>query len=434
MKRFFKKIIYSVLLWEARVILWKYKPKIVSITGSVGKTSTKDAVFAVLSRHVYVRKSDKNYNTPVGLGLTVVGCPNGLNNFVIWFKNLVKGLGLILLPSKYPKWLVLEVGIGKPGDMVATAGWFKSDVVIMTAIGDTPVHVEFFDSRAHLVQEKADLINTLKPSGILILNKDDDTILAMQKHTKNKFVTYGFSTGADVLAGDLNINYKKSGEPKGLVFRIETDGNSLPVSMAGVFGKNHTYAAIAALAFGYAIKLNLVEAIDALKNYEPSPGRMKLIEGIKGSLIIDDTYNAAPMATKAALDTLAEINGSDIKRRKIAVLGDMLELGRHTQEEHEKVGKLAKKSADILVVVGPRANYIKEGALAARMAKGKVYEFSNSSEAGDFLQEFIESGDVVLIKGSQGIRMERTVEKVIAEHVDPRKTLVRQEPEWLAKK
>ena len=138
MKNIFKKLITYILRIEAKLVLWKYHPKIVAITGSVGKTSTKDAVFAVISGISYVRKSEKSFNSEIGLPLTILGVPNGWNNPVIWFKNIVTGLKLIFLRNKYPKWLVLEVGIGHPGDMKKTAAWLRTDAVIMTAIGETP--------------------------------------------------------------------------------------------------------------------------------------------------------------------------------------------------------------------------------------------------------------------------------------------------------
>src|SRR5258708_612279 len=162
MKDILKRIISYILRIESQMVLWKYKPKVVSITGSVGKTSTKDAVYAVISKISYVRKSEKSYNSEIGLPLTILGIPNGWNNPVIWLENILRGFWLFIWPHKYPEWLVLEVGVGKPGDMKRTASWLKSDVVIITAIGENPVHIEFFESRKHLMEEKSSLIKTFK--------------------------------------------------------------------------------------------------------------------------------------------------------------------------------------------------------------------------------------------------------------------------------
>lgn len=431
MKTTFKNIIVNILRIESKLVLRKYKPKVIAITGSVGKTSTKDALYAVLSEVTYVRKSEKSFNSEIGLPLTILGCPNGWNNPLIWFKNFLKGLWLIIWPHPYPQWLILEVGIGKAGDMKKTASWLKTDVVLVTAIGETPVHIEFFDSRKHLIEEKSKLIDTLKKDGILILNRDDDSVYEMKNKTKNITLTYGFNSEADVLGNGNNIFYNDAEEPKGIIYRIESGGSSLPVSIEGVLGKNHIYASLAALAVAHGLKFNMVKAIDSLKNYEIPPGRMCLLNGINSTLIIDDSYNSSPFACESALATLKEVKN---KGRKIAVLGDMLELGRHTKEAHENIGKIVKEKADVLITVGPRAESIFEGALEAGMKQDNLFKFMTSIDAGDFLQDFIQPEDLILIKGSQGIRMERTIEKILLDQEHKDKLLVRQDKEWKEKK
>ncbi|MEK7569805.1 MAG: UDP-N-acetylmuramoyl-tripeptide--D-alanyl-D-alanine ligase [Patescibacteria group bacterium] len=419
LNKFFRRIIFYLLALESRLVIWKYKPKIVAITGSVGKTSTKDAVYRVLSGEYYVRKSEKSYNSEIGLPLTVLGLPNGWNDISIWLSNFLKGLRLILFPSKYPTWLVLEVGTGKPGDIKRTAGWLRADAVVVTAIGETPVHVEFFPSKQHLVEEKSELVKTLKPDGVLLLNADDADVLGMKEKTKGRVFTYGWGP-ADIVASGESIHYDSVGIPDGLVFRVDANGKSLPVEVDGVFGKNHISAALAALGLATALKLNLLEAVERLKNYEFAPGRMRSLPGAGGSLIIDDTYNSSPLASYAALGTLGEIKIDKTSGRKIAVLADMLELGKHTEEAHKNVGEVARERADVVISVGPRSKAI-----------GAEHHFSNSREAGEFLKTFIKKGDIVLVKGSQSMRMERVVEAILDPTVDKLTHLVRQEPEWL---
>jgi UDP-N-acetylmuramoyl-tripeptide--D-alanyl-D-alanine ligase len=326
---------------------------------------------------------------------------------------------------------VLEVGIGHPGDMRKTASWLKTDAVIMTAIGETPVHIEFFNSRKHLVEEKMELIKTLKKDGIFVLNADDETVLDMKSKTKNRIVTYGFNPESDIVGTGDTIYYDDKGEPQGIIFRVDEGGNSLPVVIEGVFGRNHVYAALATLALSSGLKLNMINSINMLKNYEIPPGRMRLLMGIDNSTIIDDTYNSSPFACEAGLKTLQQIK---LKGRKIAVLGDMLELGKHTKEAHENIGKVAKEYSDLLIVVGPRSQAIKSGALNAGMIPENIFEFSNSVEAGEFLKTIIKDDDVVFIKGSQGMRMERTVELVLKDKENKSKLLVRQDKEWIEKK
>ena len=431
MKTTFKKIVTYILRIESRLVLWKYKPKIVAITGSVGKTSTKDAVYAVISGISYVRKSEKSYNSEIGLPLTILGCPNGWNNPYIWFLNILKGFWLFIWPHKYPRWLVLEVGIGKPGDMRYTASWLKTDAVIITSIGSTPSHIEFFDSYKHLVEEKSGLIRTLKKDGILILNNDDETVSEMKVKTKNRVMTFGFKEGSNIKGLSDNILYNDKGVPEGLTFRIDETWNSLPVVVEGVFGRNHIYASLGALTLSSGLKFNMLAAINSLKNYSIPPGRMRLLKGINDSFIIDDTYNSSPFACESALKTLGEIKTAS---KRIAVLGDMLELGHHTEEAHKNIGKIAKENTNVLIIVGPRAKKIKEGAIEVGMNKDDIFEFLNSNEAGEFLKTFIQKNNFILIKGSQGMRMEHAVEAILKDKENKFQLLVRQDEEWLKKK
>ena len=435
MRHTVKIILSNILRAESKMVLAKYKPKVVAITGSVGKTSTKDAVYAVLSKVAYVRKSEKSYNSELGLPLTVLGVPNGWNDPVIWVKNILKGFWLIVWPHKYPKWLVLEVGVGKPGDMRTTASWLSTDVVIVTSIDKIPAHIEFFDSREHLIEEKSGLIKTLKKNGLLVLNRDDEAVYGMKSKTKSRIVTFGTSPESDVMGRDFNIYYNEAGLPRGITFRVEEGGSSLPVFIEGLFGQNHVYASLATLALASGLKLNALASIDALKAYDFPPGRMRLLDGINSSLIIDDTYNSSPTACGSALKTLGQIeSGPKAKYRKIAVLGDMLELGKHTKEAHENIGALVKEHVDILVTVGPRAESFRHGALEAGMKEKSIVQFVNSVEAGEFLRDFVEPNDIVLVKGSQGMRMERAVGEILLDQKNKRDLLVRQDLEWLAKK
>lgn len=426
MKDFLKKIIIYILQIESRLVLYKYKPKVIAITGSVGKTSTKDAVYAVLSAFSTVRKSEKSFNSEIGLPLTILGVSNAWSNPIGWFKNILSGLSLIIRKNPYPEWLVLEVGVGKPGDMHRTASWLKADAVIITAIGETPSHIEFFASRKHVIEEKSQLIKTLKRTGILILNADDEDVLAMKSKTKQRLVTYGFKEGADIVGSGDSVLYSASGVPEGIIYRIDEEGKSFPVVIEGVFGRNHVYASLAALALASGLKLNMLTAVNSLKNYDVPPGRMRLLDGINDSLIIDDTYNSSPLASESALRTLGSMQAG----RKIAILGDMLELGRHTIEAHKNIGMIVKDNADILIIVGPRATSIKEGAIEMGMKEKNIFEFFNSEQAGEFVKDFITKGDIVLVKGSQGMRMERVTEAILLDQENKAKLLVRQDEEW----
>ncbi len=429
MKKTFKNIIVQIITWEAKLVLLRYKPKIVAITGSVGKTSTKDAVYTVLSHFYKVRKSDKSFNSEIGLPLTILGCKNGWSNPVVWLENIVRGLILICLKREYPEYLVLEVGAGKPGDIKSVAPWLRPDVVVLTRFPDVPVHVEFFKGTDHIIEEKIALAEGLKENGILVLNHDDKAVLSVHHKVKRKTVSYGFSEHATYRASYPQIathNSNGISVPYGMNFKLEYSGNTFPVNMAHIVGESHIYSGLAAIAVAGELGCDMLKATAALTDYETPRSRLAIIEGMNNSIIIDDTYNASPVAMEAAITLLQSISA----KRKIAVLGDMLELGKMTEEAHRKTGVQVASVADMLVLVGPRADFIKEAALEAGFPLKELYKFDSSITAGKFLEGVIEKGDVILLKGSQGVRLERAVKAIMAHPEDAKHFLCRQEKEW----
>ncbi|MFZ2831843.1 MAG: UDP-N-acetylmuramoyl-tripeptide--D-alanyl-D-alanine ligase [Minisyncoccia bacterium] len=425
-KTFIRHLITALLETEARLVIKKYHPKIIAVTGSVGKTSTKDAIFAVVGDSLIARKSMKSFNSEIGLPLTILECENGWSNPLIWIKNILKGLLLVLTRVHFPKWLVLEVGAGKPGDIVRATKIITPDIVVVTRFGEVPVHVEYFKSPEELFQEKANLVKALRPTGALVVNADDARVLALKEKTTAVLLTYGLQEGVMFRATNIHIAYE-GGAPVGTTFKLEYDGGVFPVVMHGVLGVQPVYSALAAIATGAYLKLNIIDSISKLALHESPPGRMRVIPGIKGATIIDDTYNASPVAAEAAVAALKTIK---TKGRRIAVLGDMLELGKFTIEEHKKLGAQAGKFADCLFAVGPRAKYIVEGALASDMSEKNIIEFEDAPQAGKFIEGILLPGDVVLVKGSQGVRMERVVEEIMVEPEKAGALLVRQEEEW----
>jgi UDP-N-acetylmuramoyl-tripeptide--D-alanyl-D-alanine ligase len=427
MKRVFKKIIVSTITWQARVVLLRYKPKIIAITGSVGKTSTKDAIFTVLSAFKAVRKSEKSYNSEIGLPLTILGIPNGWNNVLVWLENIVKGFYLILWKRPYPEYLILEVGAGKPGDIRSVSKWLKPDIVVITRFPDKPVHVEFFGSSEKIIEEKSTLAYAIRPTGVLILNHDDEKVYELHRKATCKTVSYGFHENATYHATYPTLmSNSLTGVPLGINFKLEYTGNTFPVYLPHVIGMHYVGSALAALACAHEAGCDLLSSIERVGAYVTPPGRLSLIEGIRNSILIDDTYNASPVATEAAIEVLKEVNG----KRKIAVLGDMLELGKFTEEAHRAIGERVGNVADILVVVGPRAKTIAHGALEKGFSEKKIQSFDTAADAAKFLQEVIKEGDVVLLKGSQSIRLERAVEAIMAHPEEKGKLLARQDKEW----
>jgi UDP-N-acetylmuramoyl-tripeptide--D-alanyl-D-alanine ligase len=431
MKEILKKIIAKLLELEARAIIKKYKPKIIAVTGSVGKTSTKDAIYSVISKSFYTRKSEKSFNSDIGVPLTVLGCNNAWSNPLMWLKNIIHGLSYILITKPYPEWLVLEVGADRPGDIKKITKWLKPDVVVMTKFADVPVHIEYFKSKEEVVAEKGNLVSALKHDGILIVNADDPDASSFKFKTTNKVITFGMLGDADVRATNYSVyQTEETNEPFGVYFKVETAGNCLPVKIIGTLGVNNIYCSLAALSVGINLGLNMVESTENLSKHIAPRGRMSLIKGIKRTTIIDDTYNSSPVALKSALNTLRELKTT---KRRIAVLGDMMELGKHSAEEHKNAGTIAAISCDILVTVGLRARALAESAIDSGLDEDSVLQFDDSVEAGEYVQNIIKEGDIILIKGSQSIRMERVVKEIMAQPELAKDLLVRQEDEWLAR-
>jgi len=430
-KNFLRQIIAWLLRQEAKLVLRKYRPKIVGITGSVGKTGAKEAVAQVLGARFRVRKSQKSFNHELGIPLTILGGQNAWWNPLGWARNLLEGLSLIIFRADYPEWLVLEVGVERPGDITRLLKWLKFEVAVLTRLPEIPVHVEFFQSPEELTREKLLLAQGVGATGVAVLNQDDEKIMAAAREWRaGQTLTYGWDEAATVRASGEQIMYQTVGterQPDGLAFRVDYGGSMVPFRIRGLLARHQLYGVLAAVAVGLSQGLNLLEIAESLSEFETPPGRFKLLAGIKQSLLVDDSYNSSPAALEAALETLAQI---ETPGRKICVLGDMMELGQHTVAAHRLAGSQAAQACHLLVTVGVRAKLMVEAAERRRLGKRKVFSFLTADEAKLKVQELIEPGDVILVKGSQSVRLERLVEEIMAEPERAGELLVRQEPEW----
>ncbi|MEX0917692.1 MAG: UDP-N-acetylmuramoyl-tripeptide--D-alanyl-D-alanine ligase [Candidatus Paceibacterota bacterium] len=426
MKSLLKGAIVSILTFEARLLLRRTKPTIIAITGSVGKTTTKDAIYAVLKDRRSARKSEKSYNSELGVPLTILGLENAWSNPFQWVKNIFDGLLVALMPHEYPEVLVLEMGVDRPGDMQRFTRWIKPDIVVLTRLPDVPVHVEYFDSPEAVTEEKLTLVQALKPDGVLVYNNDDEQIRKFVEGVTYKTIGYSRYSPTDFAATQDVVRYE-DGSPVGLSFTLSHKHEAVTVELDGCIGVQHTYCAAAAASVGSLFGLSIEDVVAALKGYVPPPGRMRLLPGIKETLVIDDSYNSSPVAMERALLTLKEIRGA---KRRIAVLGDMLELGRFSSEAHQEAGKQVANTAQILVTVGIRSRVIADSALHHGMNKESVFQYDDAQTAVRELSGILADGDVVLVKGSQSIRLERVVEGIMAEPKRASELLVRQSRAW----
>jgi UDP-N-acetylmuramoyl-tripeptide--D-alanyl-D-alanine ligase len=428
LKAIAKKVVVYLLTVEARILLARFKPKIVAVTGSVGKTSTKDALFSVLSGTYKARKSDKSFNSEIGVPLTVLGLKNPWNNPLEWVKALYEGMVHALFLKEYPEWLVLEVGADHPGDIGRVVRWIHPDVAVLTAVPDVPVHVEFFPSTEAVLKEKCKLINAVKKDGAVIIDGDCVQTAAIAAKQKGTCRTFGFTDGVSVRVVDAAIVYDDNNMPEGMEYTIATKTAEYHTDIDSMLGAHLALPIAAAVALAEHVHIDVKLVEERLSTHETPQGRMRLLKGEQGTILIDDTYNASPYAAKAALAALRDL---EVKGKRIAILGDMSELGKHAGEAHADVGTFAAPIVQELVTIGARARGIAEAAQEAGLAAAHVHAFSQGEWDAVVarVRTVIAPGDAILIKGSQSTRLEKVAVQLLGDLTEALK-LVRQEDEW----
>ena len=422
-----KNLVTKILTWASKRVLAKHKPIIIAVTGSVGKTSTRDAIALVLGTKFRVRVPKKNLNTEIGVPLVILDLDKPTSAWG-WLALMFKAIGQATASDQsYPTHLVLEFGADRPGDIKHLCELAPPSVGVVTAI--THVHVANYPSLEAMIAEKAELIKCLPADGLAILNADDERTLAMRQLSKALVVTYGSNDQAEVAVVDYVLN-----APRGIRFAAadrRTEEMPTQVELAGTLGAHQALVCAAAIAVGKHFGVSAAQAAKVLSaQYSPPAGRLKPLAGIKQTLLLDDSYNAAPASMNAALEVLKACQPTDVGRR-VAALGEMAELGPHTEEQHRQLGwRAAEAGVDLLVLVGEKSRDTARGALEAGMKDDQIVLVKNAEEAGSYLDKEIKSGDVVLIKGSQSSRMEKTVRDLLADPTKASELLVRQEPEW----
>lgn len=421
------RFLEKVLRLTALSVLKRYKPIIVGVTGSVGKSSTKEAIALALSVKFYVRKNEENYNNEIGIPLTIIGAKSGKRSVIGWLRVLVKWISLLLLPSKYPEVLVLELGIDRPGDMAYLLSFLPVRVGVMTNVSSS--HLEFFDTVGQIAREKGLLIARLPEDGTAVLCADDERVMRFASKTKAKVITFGLTEAASVRAEHLSFS-EDDERPDDCGFKLHFDGKTLPVRLPHVVAEHHVQAVLAGLAVGMAFKVNPVEMAAAVREFRSLPGRMRALEGIKRSRIIDDTYNASPISLLAALKTLQSFTSG----RKVVVLGDMLELGVESDESHEKVAQWIREyGVEEVILVGKRMLLAAEALEQSGFPKERMFWFDNPMDAAEKAYEIVREGDTILVKGSQGMRMEKVSEVLLAHPEKASELLCRQSSDWKRK-
>ena len=333
------------------------KPKVIIVTGS-GRSCAREAIFQVLNQHFKVGDEILLFETDL----------KDKKEFEFFVKK-----------SSLP-------------------------ILVVTHIGDIPFDKDFFAGEKEETIEIRKLAKISPPYGHLILNFDDETVREIKDETNLKELTFGFQEGADFQATDVKLN-------SGTNFKVNYRGNIVPIWLEKLFGKEQIYSALAAIAVGTIFGLNLVEISQSLKSYYSLPGKMRLIEGIKSSWILDDSESATVFSMVEAIGTLGKIEWA---KRKIAILGDVTGIGKYTIEAHEAIGEQVSKNSDLLFTFGPRARFIAQGANIKGLPLEKIFQFDIIDEGKLKLREEIKEGDLILVDGSKEMEMGKVVEEIKA--------------------
>ena len=354
----------------AQGYLVQFPVPVVAVTGSNGKTSTKDMITQVLRSRHSVHSTQGNYNNEIGVPLTVLGL------------------------EEQHEILVAEMGMRGLGQIKRLTEICPPNLGVITNIG--PVHLELLGSMGNIAQAKGELLEALGPDGIAVLNGDDPSVRGQARSFKGAIVFYGLDAANHLVARNVTVDLE--GHPS---FLVRHEQEEVKVSLA-VPGVHNVWNACAALAVGLQYGVSLAEGAKALEGLALSAMRLQVQRNPHGVIIVNDSYNASPVSMKAALDTLAHMYCSG---KRVAILGDMLELGEISAQAHRDVGAHARDCAEHLILIGEKASLMQEGA-----GRGEVY-----ASVEEFLTSDLEcdEGDLVLVKASRGLHFELIVEKLM---------------------
>jgi UDP-N-acetylmuramyl pentapeptide synthase len=419
MKKFAKQAVLRLLTRLAKIRLKRLGLFVIGVTGSVGKTSTKEAIFNLLHKHYQVIRSDKSYNTEFGLPLAILEQNSGFSSPLKWIQTILGAVYKAFFGGRHLQMLVLEMGVDKPGDMDALLKIVRPHISIMTNIRAVHLDKGQFKDLDDIFLEKKKIVEALPEKGVAVLNADDPYISTLRGKLNCKVLWYGRADFADLRSFGLKtsleeVAFKIAFEDQETVFRFPYPGEF------------QDYILLPAFAVGLILGMTLKEITEFLHDFRLPPGRMNPIKGIHDSLILDSSYNASPEAVKYALNVLGMAQG-----RRIAVLGDMNELGVYSDAKHREIGAIVVNKTDMLVTVGNFSRLISEEAVSKGFPADAVMHFNDAYSAASALKGKISAGDTILVKGSQNkIRLERLVKELMLDKSKAAALLVRQSREW----
>jgi len=352
--------------------------RLAAVAGSIGKTTTKEFAAAILGKRFAVEKTPGNQNSALGFPMSVVNLP------------------------RTPEWMVGEMGMSALGEVSRLSRAFEPDVATVTRIAIE--HLEFLGSLDAVAAANGEILEGLKADGVFVSNADDPRVTALASHHPGPKLSFGLESPADVTAEAVATS------ESGATFRLRTPSGGAEIALP-LPGLHQVANFVAAAAVAIAAGATAEDCAEAAPDLAPAAHRGELLHHASGALLYDDAYNASPPSMRAALDTLKLLPG----RRKIAVLGDMLELGPEDRWFHRETGRYAMGRADRLLCVGPRGREIGEGAVEAGFPAAAVETAKNPEEAAGLLAPTLSEGDTVLFKASRGIGLDRAVRILIAE-------------------
>ena len=357
----------------------KFRVIVVAITGSSGKTTTKEMLAGIAGLKKKIIKAQGNYNNLIGLPLTV------------------------LKINAQHELAILEMGTNTRGEIARLTEIAEPDIGLITNIG--PAHLEGFKSVEMVREEKLDLFRNMPDSGAAIINLDDERLLVTDKDWRGTRITFGLKKDADVSAEDIETKGMKG---VSLTIRIGSFKQAITLSAAG---NHNVYNALAAAASSWALGIDFSTICQGLMAFQPISGRMEIHRLKNGAFIINDTYNANPASFREALNTLRDLKGN---QKSTVIMGDMLELGDLAEVMHEGIGSLmADTGVDTIYLRGRLSPATAAGALKKKMSKDQIVFFENPDEIIDRLASHVERGDWILVKGSRQMRMEQALEKIV---------------------
>jgi UDP-N-acetylmuramoyl-tripeptide--D-alanyl-D-alanine ligase len=358
-------------------VLSEHPVKVIGITGSIGKTTTKEFTWRLLSRNLNVLKSEGNFNNQLGVPLS-----------------------LLKLTDEHEVAL-LEMAMSAPGEIRTLTRIAPPDIAVITNI--KPVHLQFFNSIDEIALAKKEILEGAKNDGIAVLNGDDPLVKKIAEDRKGKKILFGLSGECEVRAR----NIQKNGW-EGMAFELKYGNREEKISLP-FFYESHLYNFLAAAASAKALSVPFEDILPQIIKLKLMPNRGTLVRLAKNIKLIDDSYNSNPAALESALKALTPLPS----KRKIAVLGDMLELGEKEVEYHIQAGRqVAEWGWDVLVTVGILSQHMAEGALSSGMQADQIFSFKNSEEAAEEILPLVQEGDLILVKSSRKIKIEKIVEKL----------------------